>query len=463
MKKVFSASRRFLSILLIVAVCAVTACSSNSGYFSPDPDSDARVRENATLSPDQRIELISPDDAVDLTNSRMPGTMPDAGYPGTLHAPAPQKDIPVKVALLLPLSRQHSQIGQALLQSAQLAVFDVGYENFTLVPKDTQGTQQGAVAAAEEALREGAQLILGPLFADNIRAIKPVTRQANVTIVGFSTDWRVADDTTFLIGILPFGQADRIATYASEQGYVRVGMLIPEGDYGLAVANAFQRRAADKGLAVIRTTTLNDTSLTGIKSAVSALMTKSDGGPMNYDAIFMPLGGDLARTAAGVIKTSTSAPIQLLGTGLWDDTNLLRDPNLQGAVYAAPTPEARNNFEQKYTQLYGAKPPRIASIAYDATALAVVLAKTNEKSMFNRTVLSSGQLNPFSPSAITNPNGFSGIDGVFRFRTDGLSERGLAVNQINNGTNVVVDRAPSSFVMLGKFGLGVGAPASAAR
>ncbi|MGH6980975.1 MAG: penicillin-binding protein activator, partial [Stellaceae bacterium] len=125
--------------------------------------------------------------------------------------------------------------------------------------------------------------------------------------------------------------------------------------------------------------------------------------------------------------------IHLLGTGLWDDATLGTEASLLHGWYAAPDPQGRASFVRRFTDAEGHAPPRLATLAYDATALAAVLAK-----------------NPagpdYSASSLTNPSGFVGLDGVFRLNQDGLVERGLAVLEVDRGGPRVIDPAPQSFV-----------------
>ena len=82
------------------------------------------------------------------------------------------------------------------------------------------------------------------------------------------------------------------------------------------------------------------------------------------------------------------------------------------------------------------RPPRLSSLAYDATALAAVLARTGQQR--------TGQP-AFDRAALSNPNGFAGIDGIFRFNGSGLVERGLAVLEIRQRRIIEVDPSPKTF------------------
>lgn len=310
----------------------------------------------------------------------------------------------VKVAILLPLSGSNAALGQSMLQAAQLAVFELGYDTFELMPRDTA---TGAGAAATSAVTSGAQVILGPVFAEDVRAVKAATASRGINVIAYSTDWTLAGGNTYVMGFTPFGQVERIAAFAAQKGLRRAAVAAPADQYGLATAQSFEDAAARSGMTITRA--LSDAN--------------------GYDSVFIPAGGD---SLSSILMRVTNANARKLGTGLWDDARVASNPAMNGAWFAAPSPRARASFESRYQATYGSTPVRLASLAYDSTALAIALAK-------------SGGGQPFSAASLTNPNGFSGVDGIVRFRRDGMAERGLAVMEIRNGQVAEIDPAPTSF------------------
>jgi ABC-type branched-subunit amino acid transport system substrate-binding protein len=395
-------------------------------------------------------------------------TAPIPGAPVTSAMP------PVKVALLVPLSGPHQELGQAMQNAAQLALFDMGYETFELMPRDTGNSPEMARQAAVSAINDGAQLILGPVFADAVRAVKPIAADRGVSVVAFSTDWTVAGGNTYIMGFLPFGQVQRIAEYAAANNVRRVGILAPDNQYGNAVVTAYQNAVRVMGAPTADVTRFpanqqnindivknfsrydqrmaqyaprlkpledrlkadpNDTDAQAQMKAIKAEANSA----LPYDAVLLPVGGERASAIAGLLRfyDMDADNVRLLGTGLWDDTALARDPALRGSWFAAPQPDLRSGFERNYRETYGGMaPPRLATLAYDATALAVVLARNG--------VQTTGRPQ-FDHNAITNPNGFAGIDGIFRFRPDGLVERGQAILTYKDMSIQMLDRAPNTF------------------
>lgn len=311
---------------------------------------------------------------------------------------------PVKVAILLPLSGQHAALGQSMLQAAQLAVFDVGYDNFELMPQDTGGTAQGATTAASAALTGGAKIILGPLFAEEVRAVKGATSGRGVNVIAFSTDWTLAGGNTFIMGFLPFGQVERITDFAVTKGLKRAAIVSGADQYGTTVSAEFEKRATARGMTISRA--LSDAN--------------------GYDSVFIPAGGS---SLSSILQRVTNKSARKLGTGLWDDARIAADPAMNGAWFAAPSPSARASFESHYKSTYGTSPVRLATLTYDATALAAALSKSGG----------------FTSAALTNPNGFAGVDGIIRFNSNGLAERGLAILEIKNGRITEIDPAPKAF------------------
>jgi len=353
------------------------------------------------------------------------------------HAPAPDAPMAAvpqgmetksKVAILLPLSGRGKDAGEAMLNAAQLAMFDLGASDlFELTPKDTGS---GAANAANEALNEGAGLILGPLFSDDTKAVAPLAVQRGVAVVSFSTDTTAAVGTTFLMGFVPQTQVEQIIDYTASRGKTRIALIAPRDAYGDAVAATFYTRMQQRQL-----------TNAGLVRYDAAGMPSSDQladlKRLPVDAVLIAAGGQRAAQISAALSAQglTPALVQRLGTGLWDDKATLALPELQGAWYAASSADLRTRFERRYFETYGVTAPRLASLAYDATALAVVLSKTGRG---------------YGRAALTNPNGFSGIDGIFRFRPDGLADRGLEILEIRNNGGIPIQSAPSSFYSMRK-------------
>ncbi len=344
----------------------------------------------------------------------------------------------VKVALLLPLSGPNAELGKAMLEAAQLALFTTGSDKLTLVPRDTTGTADGAARAAKSTIDDGAKLILGPLIADEVVAVRPIAQAANVNVIGFATKTEVAGGNVFLMGFLPKQEVVREVAYARDQGLGKFAALAPNSPYGHLLGDALKEAATATGGTVTRVEYFDPRSdaSASIKRLVPAAAGPAMGAP--FDALLLPTGGDQLKQVAAQLRNAgvNSTKTRLLGSGLWDDPSITSDANLAGGWFAASPPDIRHEFESRYQGAYGRMPPRLASLGFDAAALAAVLAKSDSP-------------DPFSAQAIQNPNGFTGVDGLFRFGADGLVQRGLAVLEVDPGGDKVVSQAPKSFQSLG--------------
>ncbi|MGH7095112.1 MAG: penicillin-binding protein activator [Stellaceae bacterium] len=376
---------------------------------------------------------------VESPQSRMPEVAPVAPVAPGVPLTAPGG---AKVALLLPLSGPNARLGKAMLNAAQLALFTMGSDGLTLVPRDTGGTADGAAKAAQSAVSDGSQLILGPLLAAEVAAVKPIAMNANINVIGFSTATQLAGGNVFLMGFLPRDEAVREVSYAREKGLSRFAALLPNSPYGHLMEAALRDGVAASGGQVGKIAYFDprgaDTSgavqgLIGAPTGGAGIGTAPPPAP-KFDALLLPEGGSQLKSLAGQIKSAglSATQVRLLGSGLWDDATVAGDPALYGGWFATSPPDARHDFESRYQAAYHQSPPRLASLAFDGAALAAVLAK-------------AGGEHPFSHDAILNPSGFTGVDGLFRFTQAGLVQRGLAVIEVGPAGDTVVSPAPASF------------------
>lgn len=342
-------------------------------------------------------------------------------------------DDKVKVALLVPLSGDGAELGQSLLHAAELALFEAPDANVALIVRDSGGSPLMAAQAAGSAIKAGAQLVLGPVFGNAVRAVAPVAERSGVNVVSFSTDTGAARPGVYVMGILPSLQVERVVGFAARQGLRRVAALLPQSTYGRVVNGALQSAARRSKASIVRVD-YYDPRLGDVSGSVGVLGQYVAGGAA-VDALLIPEGGDRLRGIAqqlGSFGIDTTR-VRLLGSTLWeDDPGLGGDPVLVGGWFAAPEPDAWQRFRGRYRAAFGGEPARLASLAYDATLLAVLLANATNGA-------------DFSTTALTDAAGFSGVDGIFRFRQNGTVERGLAILELREGRPELRESAPQSF------------------
>ena len=346
----------------------------------------------------------------------------------------PVGPIPARVALLLPFSSpspENRSVAQALERAAELAVFDAKNPAILLMPRDDGGTPEKAIAAATKAINDGAEIIIGPLFATSVTAIAPVARAKRIPVIAFSSDRSVGGNGVYLLSFQPETEVSRIVSYAIGSGHSNFAALIPNSAYGERIVGAFRDSVMRAGGRIGAIERFNERPEL-IGPAAQASMQSG------ADAVLIAEGGTMLQAAASslAIAGAKDRKVQLLGTGLWDDAAITHEPMLQGGWFAAPPPAAFTGFASHYRMVFQAAPPRIATLAYDALALVALLSKGRPYERFTDT-------------ALTDPNGFSGIDGIFRFHPDGSADRGLAVLQLGADGFTVRDGAPKSFPRTG--------------
>ena len=330
----------------------------------------------------------------------------------------------VKVGLLLPLSAQGNAgvAAQSMRNAAELALAEFQNPNIQLLIKDDNGSAQGA----QQAVDEGAEIILGPLFALSVPGAAQVARNRGVPVIAFSTDSSVAGRGVYLLSFLPESDVNRIVEYAASTGKRSFAAFLPENAYGNVVEAAFKQAVARRGGRVVAFEKYSGDPSASARTLASSLT--------GADSLLLADDGDALVGVADALAANGAdlKRLQLLGTGLWDNPRVFANANLRGGLYAAPDPSGFRSFSSRYRAKYAGDPVRTATLAYDGVALVAALARTQ-----------GGQR--FTPEVLTNPSGFAGIDGLFRFRSDGTNERGLAVMRATQSGGQIVAGSPKSF------------------
>jgi ABC-type branched-subunit amino acid transport system substrate-binding protein len=306
-----------------------------------------------------------------------------------------------------------------------MAVLDTGGQTLRVTTYDTA---TGPAAAAQAALADGAKLILGPLLAEDVRAVAPIARAAKVPLVSFSNDVSVAGQGTYLMGFVPTQAIERIVAHAKSKGITRFAALVPDSLYG-------ERSSA----AMMRAVDANGGELVGIQSfnrsaGAITLALRKLGPSSGYQALLIADSGRVAIQVVPLVRKDGGTATQILGTELWNTENFIaQNPAMRGALFASVSDSLYTQLASKYRTRYGKSPYRLASLGYDSVLLINKVARNWRPGTV------------FPITSLVDPGGFSGIDGAFRFSNSGIAERALEVQQVGAGSFGIVSPAPRSF------------------
>ncbi|OUR76184.1 hypothetical protein A9Q83_15350 [Alphaproteobacteria bacterium 46_93_T64] len=469
-------------VVAIGCVALLSGCQTLGNFTSSQPTAakptPVAVKEPEKPAPVSVAPVIAPEKQAAenlLDKSQIEPKIVEQPTDQSLHLNRPiteTEKTPVRIALLLPLTGAHQKIGNDLLKAANIALFDHNNVQLKLQPYDTQGTAAGAAIAATAATGEGAEIILGPLFSASVKAVRPIAAANNVSVLAFSTDVTAAGGGVYLMGLTAHQQINRVLEFSYRQGLSQFAVLAPQNPYGNAAVISIQQVTQRLGLNLRQVSRYPANLPSGseelqeiaksaanynarnwqLKQEIKKVKGKKDPeskaqykrlskldtlGEVSFEALIIPEGGQKLRELAPLLSYYDIDPtkVQFIGTGLWADNSLTTEPSLVGGWFAAPAPEASNQFLARFKSIYGYTPPHIASLAYDALALSGLLALEEDE-------------NKFSDTNLQNPDGFSGYNGIFRFTGNGLAERGLAVMQLGQQELELLEPAPTSFAPL---------------
>lgn len=441
--------------------------------MSCGPDGEfAPLAQSAPPAPDQ--EIVNDDSLLNTGNSFSPprnilSPMVSRGEQMTAAVDNRPARLKIKIGVMLPLSGDTGEVGKAFLNAVTFALFDANDRRLELIPIDTKGTPEGAIDAANYLVASNADVIIGPLFSESIKAAHPIVRAANINMISFSNDQDVAGDGVYLLSFRPEEQVGRIIKYAAKQRYEKFAALIPDTLYGgriMAVLEPlvatdfneivaleiypndpsmlddpvkrlanydFRRQEFLEEIRFLRSLGSDDDMGLEFINEIKNLETLGD---VDFDAILLPEGGSLLGSLAPLLSyyEIDLSKVKVLGTGLWQDPMLFNEPQLQGGWFAAPEQEQAQAFITRYKDAYGVTPPRLVTLGYDAMALVSNIVREQRAPTFSSYIL-------------TDPSGFTGLDGIFRFHRTGLVERGLAVYEVSSNAFIKIEDAPKSFVV----------------
>jgi outer membrane PBP1 activator LpoA protein len=405
-----------LAAASILALSMLGACASGparpttptySGNMRPDPSRPDRPGEPVPVG------IIS-ERYADGRNAYMPR-----------HVPRAEQDKVKRVAVLLPFSSTDAnvqRVTKGLYNSIQMALFEIGARDVVLMPRDASSTDPRETArVAEDAIRDGAIAVVGPLFAQQVGAVAGEAAEVRAPVLAFSNNVAAAGQGAYLVSLTPTSEVRRIVEWASQHGVDRIGMFGPDTPDTRTVEAALRAEALQRGVAVIGVEYYpqgNPSPQAEARRLSTVVNAEAKANPGKV-AVLIPERGVQLRSIASLLRAMadvTPREASFLGTGLWNDQQVWREPALYGGAFPAPDPAAKADFERRYQAIYGEAAPDLATFGYDAAALAATLASSER----------------LDAAMIQRPQGWAGVTGLFRFAPDGSVERGLAVMQLQN-------------------------------
>jgi ABC-type branched-subunit amino acid transport system substrate-binding protein len=362
------------------------------------------------------------------------GCTSTSGPTGVSDGPMIDPTKPVQVALLIPKSYEETaSIATSLEQAAQMAIADLGGIRIDLRVFDTAGNPEQAALVARQAVQEGAKIILGPLLAENAKAVGAAVADSGVNVLSFSNNASIAGNNVFVLGPTFNNTANRLVSYAASQGRTKAVIVHPrtlEGELGKA---ALENAAQSTPLEIVAIEAF-EFSQKGVIDSVARI--KDSVLETQADTLF--LTSNTARALPLLVQLLPEAGInpqdvQYIGLSRWDiPRQILELPGVQNGWFTSPSRQVSASFKTRFTKGYGSPPHQLAGLAYDGLAAIGALVST-------------GQKNAVTKTALTQASGFQGVSGVFRFLADGTNERALAIAKIERKKVVLIDAAPVSF------------------
>jgi ABC-type branched-subunit amino acid transport system substrate-binding protein len=428
----------FAASAIFSVVAALGGCSGDSVGKLAQRDV---VAGTATVTPVTRGALpdapgpvaIAPPVTTDASDGASvppasdPSSVASGGVPAMLRSGKP-----LKIGLLLPLGGfdQTAQIAKGMKQAAEMALFEAEGANVQLIVKDDKGTADGARVAAEDAIKDGAEILLGPLFARAVAGAAPIARAANVPVLSFSNDRQVAGNGVYVTGFLPEQDAERIVSYAVLQGKKRFAAILPDDGYGQVIGAAFRSAVGQAGGTLVQAETYpaGANAMIGPSRRIVELVRSSEAAGSPIDAVFVPGGQDVLPQLGPLLAYAgfDATKVKLIGSGTWEFANVGTTDIFVGGWYPGPEPSGWRQFTGRFIKAYGQPPPRMASVAFDAVGIAIALGGEQP-----------GQR--FTAANLTRPSGFVGVDGTLRLTSAGLTERALAVLEVQKMGSAVID------------------------
>ena len=349
---------------------------------------------------------------------------------------------PVEVALLLPSeskSTETNYLSNNLINSARLAARDLTTQNLILSVYPTSGEKKRAKHAAESAVDAGANIIIGPLFSEETAAVRETLKTKNTKIISLSNDPTVAGGNVFIMGTTLETSANRLIKYAVSKGFYRIAIVAPKGKIGFNGLKAAKTAIEKQGL-IPTTISSYPLNVNGIKESApkifAELINSSSTAVIFTDTPTRGLGFISEQLSQLYDKNNKKLP-KFMGLTRWDSSKqILAETSLSNGWFVIPDQRLKKRYQERYQNTFGAKPTEVSSLSYDAVALIGAILQKSSAAITS---------DKFPRKYFLDQNGFIGINGIFRFKSNGVNERSLSIAEVNSGTFKIIDEARKAF------------------
>jgi branched-chain amino acid transport system substrate-binding protein len=381
-----------------------------------------------------------------------------------------KKDRKFQVAILLPLSGKNEKIGQSILKSINMSLFNNDKKSkIEFIIFDNKSSNYKSRKAIKEIVKQNIKIVIGPVFSSSVEAISDIVQENNISVISFSNNSDLSNKKgIFLSGFSLEQELERITSYLIDNNRNNFSIIAPSDRYGIRMAKILRETVTakdanfissqfymknKKDFSKIAQKILNSyivsVDMEEFQEELELIEDKEERESRELEIISeYKIYTDTILIADNITRSSKIAEslkennidgkdIQIVGTNHWNNDKITSYSSLYGSILSSPDNKYYNMFQKKYSHIYNQNPVKISSIGYDVTAFIIdLIYKTKGR---------SGDIT----NDIINYNkkrGFNGIDGLFRFLPNGLIERNLAVLEVLNREITVIDQPSGRFI-----------------
>ena len=372
---------------------------------------------------------------------------PEAEVVSSTFEVAPKQEDEMRIGVFLPLSGKQAALGAQIDKGLQMAYFQMAVPQIELVYFDT--SNDGDLASvAQEAITAEIDIAVGPLFSDKAEVILPLLRAADIPILSFSNNQKIAANGLWVMGLLPEQQMDILLGQALSQGYQDIAILADQSLFGQRMSQHIINRLTAFGMRasayqpIDGNAASDDEMLIGQIKNFARYVPLEDGElitdrPAPYEVVILAGGVDFILKVAPLLSYYDLGPdrVVYLGTNLWANPALTGEPSLQESYLAAISPTLSAAFSQRHQSLFDSPSSYLGQLGFDVMAVAAqALAERQKK---------ADSLQSPLIASILREQGFKGYTGSFKLAANGLNYRDYIIYQLVQGELVPTELPPA--------------------